>query len=546
MPELPQVVRERLASARTTSSHPDPDVLTAFSERLLPAGERDVVLEHLARCGDCREIIALALPETESVPSPVLEPRRSWFGSAGLRWAIVAAGIVAVASVAFLEVRNHQTATVAHESQNAAPALPPVNQPMPGSETAVQLPVTGRNFEAPVSSAKNSGVDSIAGESGKALAQPSTSQTKSAPMMKAPLNGLVANHAFHGSVSEGKAQQLSLQKPSPDDRNHSYAYSTATTGGNQRSYTVGGPINGIAVSDSKTEAKLTPPPVLLPSGSSAPPPASQASASAASQPTAPQQTQQSAAPSAVEAIQVQSQSENIQVSAANNTLDQFSQDQQATELPQQGRVTQSQQDLARASVSPPGNPGYGRTRSPLWSVTSSGSLQRSNDGGKTWLDVNVGDNPMVASMFANSVEAAKKAKSKTDASDSNNDKQVAANQPAVQDPNADRDANKDANKKARDEKAANEQNARTRQASVIFRAVSSLSSEVWAGGSAGVLYHSPDGGVHWIRVVPVTTGTILTSDIVAVEQPSPQFVKIATSNSEVWITNDDGRTWQKQ
>src|SRR5580704_16949894 len=118
MPELPQVVRERLASARTTSSHPDPDVLTAFSERLLPAGERDVVLEHLARCGDCREIIALALPETESVPSPVLEPRRSWFGSAGLRWAIVAAGIVAVASVAFLEVRNHQTATVAHESQN--------------------------------------------------------------------------------------------------------------------------------------------------------------------------------------------------------------------------------------------------------------------------------------------------------------------------------------------------------------------------------------------------------------------------------------------
>ena len=202
-------------------------------------------------------------------------------------------------------------------------------------------------------------------------------------------------------------------------------------------------------------------------------------------------------------------------------------------------MTQSQQDLARASVSPPGNPGYGRTRSPLWSVTSSGSLQRSNDGGKTWLDVNVGDNPMVASMFANSVEAAKKAKSKTDASDSNNDKQVAANQPAVQDPNADRDANKDANKKARDEKAANEQNARTRQASVIFRAVSSLSSEVWAGGSAGVLYHSPDGGVHWIRVVPVTTGTILTSDIVAVEQPRPQFVKIATSNSEVWIAEAD-------
>ena len=67
MQNVPKIVRERLKAATPAVDHPDADVLTAFAERSLPKREQGVVLEHLARCGDCRDIVALALPATEPV-----------------------------------------------------------------------------------------------------------------------------------------------------------------------------------------------------------------------------------------------------------------------------------------------------------------------------------------------------------------------------------------------------------------------------------------------------------------------------------------------
>ncbi len=62
MQNVPKIVRERLRAVTPAVNHPDADALTAFAEHSLPELERDVVLEHLARCGDCRDIVALALP----------------------------------------------------------------------------------------------------------------------------------------------------------------------------------------------------------------------------------------------------------------------------------------------------------------------------------------------------------------------------------------------------------------------------------------------------------------------------------------------------
>jgi hypothetical protein len=74
MAEVPKIVYDRLRAARPVpdrplaepgapeQSHPDADLLTAFAEQALSATERDGVLDHLALCGDCREVIALALP----------------------------------------------------------------------------------------------------------------------------------------------------------------------------------------------------------------------------------------------------------------------------------------------------------------------------------------------------------------------------------------------------------------------------------------------------------------------------------------------------
>jgi Photosynthesis system II assembly factor YCF48/Putative zinc-finger len=77
----------------------------------------------------------------------------------------------------------------------------------------------------------------------------------------------------------------------------------------------------------------------------------------------------------------------------------------------------------------------------------------------------------------------------------------------------------------------------------IFRAVSAVGADVWAGGSAGLLYHSPDAGQHWIRVQPIAAGT-LKADITAVEFTDTQHGRLTTSEREIWQTSDAGQSWQ--
>ena len=114
MPEVPRIVHHRLRTAAPETpgqTHPEADVLTAFAEQALPAPERDGVLQHLALCADCRDVVALALPEVHAaippmeeetavaVPRAVIgrtERRFSWASPsswAHLRWATLAAGI---------------------------------------------------------------------------------------------------------------------------------------------------------------------------------------------------------------------------------------------------------------------------------------------------------------------------------------------------------------------------------------------------------------------------------------------------------------------
>jgi hypothetical protein len=99
MAELPQSVRDRLAAAQATggAAHPDSDLLAAFAENALLAGERDRVLAHLAVCPECRTVVALVQPETVPQTVIALDRKRSWF-----EWKLfrVAGALVAVAVVA--------------------------------------------------------------------------------------------------------------------------------------------------------------------------------------------------------------------------------------------------------------------------------------------------------------------------------------------------------------------------------------------------------------------------------------------------------------
>src|ERR1035437_10135869 len=122
---VPTIVHDRLRASRPQGSapaqaHPNADVLTAFAEQALSASERDSVLEHLARCGDCRELLALALPPAEIVAAPIAietDADRATGPRAGapaarklnfawpalawptLRWAALAAGVAVAAAV---------------------------------------------------------------------------------------------------------------------------------------------------------------------------------------------------------------------------------------------------------------------------------------------------------------------------------------------------------------------------------------------------------------------------------------------------------------
>jgi hypothetical protein len=111
MQNVPKFVLKRLQErVPGAESHPDADLLTAFAERSLAGRERDLLMVHLAVCGDCREVVTLALPATESI-AQTDSPRSTgvgWFAWPVLRWGALAAGMLAVASVGVLQSTHRQ------------------------------------------------------------------------------------------------------------------------------------------------------------------------------------------------------------------------------------------------------------------------------------------------------------------------------------------------------------------------------------------------------------------------------------------------------
>jgi len=144
MENIPKIVKQRLQSAAIIVEHPDADVLTAFSEQGLGDRERTQILDHLAHCGQCREVVALALPAQEPSLAIVRPARGSWLTWPQLRWGLIAAGIIVVASFGVLQYERPQgLSPVAPQSQRAD-RLPdeaknqPESLPAPSEEAAAQ------------------------------------------------------------------------------------------------------------------------------------------------------------------------------------------------------------------------------------------------------------------------------------------------------------------------------------------------------------------------------------------------------------------------
>jgi hypothetical protein len=70
--------------------------------------------------------------------------------------------------------------------------------------------------------------------------------------------------------------------------------------------------------------------------------------------------------------------------------------------------------------------------------------------------------------------------------------------------------------------------------------------DVWAGGEAGTVFHSADGGVAWVRVQPSIKAQVLTSDVTRIDLRGPSEIAVSTSNNEIWSSADGGKTWEKK
>ena len=105
MVDIPEIARKRLGARAAPEEHPGPDLLTAFIERSLGARERGEVLEHLAICQSCRDVLALAV-EAAPVGEPAAGERvpawRPWRRSWAFRWGVPVVATAALVAFAVL------------------------------------------------------------------------------------------------------------------------------------------------------------------------------------------------------------------------------------------------------------------------------------------------------------------------------------------------------------------------------------------------------------------------------------------------------------
>jgi Photosynthesis system II assembly factor YCF48 len=135
MRKLAALLRSRLANqGHDAGGHPDPDSLLAFSEHSLRRREHAAVLRHLSSCAECREIVALSLPE--DLPKPATKAHAAWTAVAAMAFVCLS---VAALVVPILRTRPPGKSVLPEIAKNIR-RLPPQPVPAPAASQATTPP----------------------------------------------------------------------------------------------------------------------------------------------------------------------------------------------------------------------------------------------------------------------------------------------------------------------------------------------------------------------------------------------------------------------
>ncbi|MBV9227059.1 MAG: zf-HC2 domain-containing protein, partial [Acidobacteriaceae bacterium] len=153
MEKLSKFVTSRLALRQgQTTDHPDADLLTAFAEDRLSSRERTNILEHLARCSNCREIVALTAAgqgSEEKFAYPAAQRGPVWWK---WRWA----SAVAVACLVVAVTWHSPPVQKTPERPPAVEISHPVEAPKPVEPPAPEDPKVIKKKTMPAMAARRS------------------------------------------------------------------------------------------------------------------------------------------------------------------------------------------------------------------------------------------------------------------------------------------------------------------------------------------------------------------------------------------------------
>jgi hypothetical protein len=199
--------------------HPDAESLNGIIEGELPEADRARVLDHLAACSRCREIVYLAQDAADAPVPPVAAKTRgsseahagSWFsfwrlgwsglGWSGLGWTGAAACTLVLAIAVFVQVRRAAQSDQVAKSGSAA-------SPLAGAASTSPPAIVAPKEKAPAIAAPQAASSpSVFRGRATQLDSPTAARMKAAPVASASSSALAPAQALTGAdaISQAKS-----------------------------------------------------------------------------------------------------------------------------------------------------------------------------------------------------------------------------------------------------------------------------------------------------------------------------------------------------